>query len=168
MKTLINLSLSVVTIAAGVFMAGCAEETPGEQRSEMNKEIDKVQDKMADAPYEADTRKEWVEERNEVLNDLRSLRNDIEKKLADTNEKLARNDLKPSERDDLNAMKVELEREKTTMDRLVNDVETAREDNWNTVRLDTRRASDEVKNWWAKFKEDIDRSTKSDKDRDGH
>jgi uncharacterized protein (DUF3084 family) len=168
MNTLTNISLAVATVSLGLLYTSCSEDTPAEQRADMNKKLDKVEDKMADAPYNADTRKDWVQERNDVLKDLRDLRDEIDNKLASVNEKLASKDLKASEREDQTAMKTELEKEKTAVDGLISDVENAREDNWNTVKLDTQRASDEVKSWWARFKENVDRKTKADKDRDGH
>jgi chromosome segregation ATPase len=152
----------------GLLCACSSPDTPQEQREDVNKKLDKVEDKMADAPSDADTRQEWEAERNAVLKDLRDLRDQVDRKLGEVNVKLARTDLKPSERTDHVAMKAELEKEKTAIEKLIGDVEDAREDNWNTVRLDMRRATDDLKSWWARFKDDVDRSTDADRDRDGH
>jgi hypothetical protein len=150
-----------------LLFTGCAENTPEEQREETNEKLDKISE-TADNANAADTRAEWEAERNEMLTELRQLRHDIEDQLGKTNEKLARKDLKPSERTDTEALKAELEREKAKMDRLITDIENANETNWATIKLDTRKGADDVRTWWQRFKENVDRGTKADADKDGH
>jgi hypothetical protein len=165
MKRLTYAALAAVTL--GLTLPSCST-TPEEQQEKTAESLDKIEDKMVDATQDADTRAEWEKERSDVLTDLRNLRDDIDKKLNDCNEKLARTDLKASERKDEEAMKAELEREKGIVDGLVKDVENASETTWATVRVDTKNASDKVKDWWTRFKENMDKKTDRDNDGDGH
>jgi chromosome segregation ATPase len=158
----------IAAISLTFLAAGCSNTTPQEQRDTMNNKLEKVEDKMKDANQEADTRQEWVAERNDILQDLRGIRDDIDGQLAKHTEKLAGKDLKTSDRRDHEAMKAELEKEKGIVEGLITNVEGATDATWATVKMDTRKTSDEVKAWWARMKEDMDRKTKADKDNDGH
>lgn len=164
MKTPIHVAVGI--IALGLW--GCSQNDPQEARDRMNDKLDKVEDKMNDANENADTPKEWVTERNDILNDLRDLRNKIETELNTHNEKLASKDLKAADRREHQAMKTELEKEKAIVDGLITNVDGATDASWATVKADTRRASDEVKAWWNRMKENIDRKTDADNDNDGH
>ena len=161
-------AIAFAALALGTAFTGCSDSTPQEARDAMNNKLEHAEDKMTDAPYKADTRQEWVAERNDVLADLRGLRSDIDTKLGTVEVELAAKDLKPSQRQDKAALRDELKKEKDIMERLIGNVEGAREDNWNTVKLDTRRATDEVQSWWARFKDNIDKKTAADHDHDGH
>jgi hypothetical protein len=166
MKRFTYIALASITL--GLTLPGCSSNSPEEQQEKTAEKLDKVEDKMLDADHDADTRAEWEKERTDVLEDLRNLRDDIDKKLSGTNEKLARTDLKTSERRDEEAMKAELEREKGIVAGLIKDVENASETTWAQVRVDTRTASDKVKDWWNRFKDNVDKKTDRDNDNDGH
>ncbi len=169
-KTIENMK-TPLHIAAGIFAIGlcaCSQNDPQEARERMNNQFDKVEDKMNDATNTADTRKEWVEDRNDILDDLRDLRNKIESELASHNEALAGKDLKANDRREHETMKAELEKEKGIVDGLIKNVDGATDSNWETVKADTRTASKEVKDWWNRMKENIDRKTDADNDNDGH
>lgn len=167
MRTTRN-AIAFAALAMSTAFWGCTDSTPQEARDTMNNKLERAEDKMNDAPYKADTREEWVAERNDVLKDLRDLRSDIDTKLGKVEEELAAKDLRPSERQDKAALRDELKKEKDIMEKLVGNVEDARADNWNTVKMDTRRASEEVRSWWVRFKDNIDKKTDADNDHDGH
>ncbi len=166
MNTPKNLGLMATVIAGCLAFASCSD-TPAEQSEEMNAKVDQVQDKMEDASA-APTLAAWENERNDILSDLRGMRDDIDAELGRCNERLAGKGLKPSERTDELAMQAELMREKTTVDELIARVEGSNEGTWVAVKEDTRKASEEVQGWWARFKDNIDKKTRSDKDMDGH
>jgi F0F1-type ATP synthase membrane subunit b/b' len=166
MKTNLSIATGIAAVAFGLW--GCSQSNPQEARDTMNNKLEKIEDKMQDAKVEAETPKEWVSERNDILDDLRSLRDNIDDQLAKHNVKLADKDLKKSERREHEAMKAEFEKEKGIVEGLVKNVEGATDATWATVKVDTRKTSDEVKAWWAKMKEDMDRKTDADKDNDGH
>lgn len=147
-------------------MAGCSN-TPAEQRAETEKKVDKIEDKMADSRM-ADTHVEWEKERADILADLRDLRDNIGSQLSKVNVDLADKKLKPSVRKDKEAMKAELEREKTNVEGLVAKAENATDATWSSTKADLDKASNDVKGWWARFKENIDKKTDADNDKDGH
>lgn len=161
-----NIALVVAAVAGSLTLWSCTD-TPAEQSDEMNAKMDQVQEKMEDASA-APTLAAWENERNDILSDLRSMRDDIDAELGRCNERLAGKGLKPSERTDELAMQAELMREKTTVEELIARVEGSSEGTWVAVKEDTRKASEEVQGWWARFKDNIDKKTRSDKDMDGH
>lgn len=158
--------LAVALLAGGFTMAGCSN-TPAEQRAETEKKVDKIEDKMADSRM-ADTHVEWEKERADILADLRDLRDNIGSQLSKVNVDLADKKLKPSVRKDKEAMKAELEREKTNVEGLVAKAENATDATWSSTKADLDKASNDVKGWWARFKENIDKKTDADNDKDGH
>jgi hypothetical protein len=166
MKTLRDHPFTAVLLAGGLLFAGCST-TPAEQKAETNKELNKIEDKMQDATV-ANTQLAWESDRADVLKDLRDLRDNIESKLAETNVKLADKDLKPSERKDEESMKAELTKEKNIVDGLIQKAENATDPTWESTKAEIRTASDDVKGWWARLKDNIDKKTDADKDHDGH
>jgi hypothetical protein len=166
MKTLRNHPFTAIVLAGGLLFVGCST-TPTEQKAETNKELNKIEDKMEDATV-ANTQLAWEADRADVLEDLRDLRDNIESKLAETNVKLADKDLKPSERKDQEAMKAELTKEKNIVEGLITKAENATDPTWESTKLEIRASSDDVKGWWARFKDNIDKKTDADKDHDGH
>lgn len=158
--------LAIAVLAGGFALTGCGN-SPEEQKLEADKKIEKIEDKMADAKL-ADTPAEWEKERADILADLRGLRDNIEAQLAKTNVDLADKKLKPSVRKEKEALKAELEREKANVDGLVTKAENATDATWSSTKADINKASDDVKGWWARLKENIDKKTAADNDKDGH
>lgn len=167
MKLLTRALFITTALTGGVMLTRCSN-TPEEQKDTMNEKMNKVEDKMEDAKMDAKTPAAWESERTSILNDLRDLRSNIDNKLSSTNEKLAGKGLKPSERKDEEAMKAELEKEKAAVDEQITKVEGADAGTWETVKADSKKASDDVKGWWGRLKENVDKKTSSDKDHDGH
>lgn len=164
----VHTSTASVIAALAICFGSCSQSDPQEARDTMNNKLDKVQDKMQDANREAETAQEWVSERNDILEDLRDLRENIDVQLAKHTEKLAAKDLKATVRREHEEMKAEYEKEKGVVEGLITNVEGATDATWATVKTDTRKTSDEVKAWWTRMKENMDRNTDADKDNDGH
>ena len=158
--------MAIAVLAGGFALAGCSN-TPEEQRVETDQKLDKIEDKMADSKM-ADTGAEWEKERADILADLRGLRDNIEKELAATNVALADTKMKPSVRKEKDALKAELEREKSNVENMIAKAEDATDATWSTAKADINKASDDVKGWWARFKDNIDKKTDADNDKDGH
>lgn len=166
MKTTYYPALAIATLTASLLLAACSN-SPTEQNAKMEKEMDKIEDKMTDSKL-ADSPAAWENEREVILKDLRDLRDNIDRKLARTNEKLTSKDLKPSERADQEALRVELNREKTKVEQTITKAENATDATWNSTKAELRQAADEVQGWWARQMEKIDVETKADNDKDGH
>ncbi len=166
MKTTHYPALAIAAITGSLLLAACSN-SPAEQSADMEKKMDKIEDKMADSKV-ADSPAEWENEREAILKDLRDLRDNIDRKLARTTEKLASKDLKPSERTEQEAMRVELNREKDKVAAAITKAENATDANWNASKAELRQAADEVQGWWARQMEKIDVETKADNDKDGH
>ncbi len=158
--------LAIAVLAGGFALAGCSN-TPAEQRAETEKKVDQIEDKMADAKL-ADTPKEWEKERADILDDLRSLRTDVDQELSKTNVTLADKNTKPSVRKEKEALKAELEREKANLDAMVAKAEAATDATWTTTKVDLDKAANDTRNWWTRFKDNIDKKTAADNDKDGH
>lgn len=155
--------LAVAAVCSGLLMVRCSN-TPEEQRDKMNDKMEKIDQKIDEA--KADVREEWVEEKNEIAKDLRDLQANIDNKLAKTDEKLASKDLKADERAKHEAMRTELQKEKEVVSAQLASVEGSTSGSWNTVKSDARKAMDDIKAWWDKQEEKIDRETT--RDNDGH
>jgi hypothetical protein len=166
MKTYRIIPFTAAILFGSLLFVGCST-TPTEQKAETNKELNKIEDKMEDATV-PNTQLAWEADRADVLEDLRDLRDNIESKLAVTNVKLAEKDLKPSDRKDQEAMKAELTKEKNIVEGLITKAENATDPTWESTKLEIRASSDDVKGWWARFKDNIDKKTDADKDHDGH
>lgn len=154
--------------ALTLMMCACAQNDPQDARATMNDKLDKVEDKMQEANREADTRQEWVTERNDILKELRDLRTRIDDQLARHTERLAAKDLKAADRREHEAMKTEYDKEKAIVEGLIHHVEGATDATWTTVKADTRKGADDVKAWWDRMRENTDRKTDADNDNDGH
>ena len=84
-KTMTTLKQPVMMaslIVGSLLFVRCAN-TPEEQRDNMENKMEKIEDKALDAQTTADNAREWENERNEVLEDLRDLRGNIDDKLAE-------------------------------------------------------------------------------------
>ncbi|MBL0127632.1 MAG: hypothetical protein IPP83_09245 [Flavobacteriales bacterium] len=158
-------TLLAPAIALGLLLPGCSN-TVDEQKAETNAAMAKVQERMDAAS--ARTAATWESERAEMLRDLRQLRDDIDNKLTSSNARLAGKGLKPSERKDEEAMKAELSTEKVKVERLIADVEGANDSTWESVKTSTKKAAEDVKSWWSRLKENVDKKTTRDADHDGH
>lgn len=166
MRTTTSYALAIALVTGSCIFTGCSD-TPAEQQKETENKLDKIEDKMTDAKL-ADTPKEWEKERADILEDLRELRNDIDDELNKVNVALADKDIKPSVRKDKVALKLELEREKANLEGMVTRAEAATDATWTTTRADLDKAANETKGWWARQKENIDKKTDADNDKDGH
>ena len=167
LKTMKALTRNIWMAAAfgGSLLLWSCAETPAEQAEDTSDQMQKIAD---DAEVNAASMKEWEDERNAILADLRSLRDDIDKELDKTNEELAKKDLKTSDRTKHEAMKAELEREKGLVDGTITDLEGATPETRETVRIRAEQTRTEVKTWWEKVKEEQDQHTEADYDKDGH
>ena len=147
-------------------MASCGN-TAQDQSDKMENQMEDVQKDLNEVST-ADTRAEFERERNDVLNDLRQMRDDIDKELSNTNERLAKTDLKAEKRASQEALKAELVDQRTRVEGLIANVEGSAQGTWISVKEETKRASDEVGNWWMRTKDNVDKMTDMDKDKDGH
>jgi uncharacterized protein (DUF3084 family) len=165
MKTPTTLVLAT-TLVGGLFLASCGN-TAQDQSDKMENKMEGVQEDLNETSA-ADTRAEFERERNDVLSELRTMRDDIDSELARTNERLAKKDLKADKRVEQEALKVELVDQKGRVEVLIANVEGSQEGTWISVKETTKRSADEVGNWWTRTKDNIDKMTDADNDKDGH
>lgn len=165
MKTPTTLVLAT-TLVGGLFLASCGN-TAQDQSDKMENKMEGVQEELNEASA-ADTRAEFERERTDVLNELRRMRDNIDAELANTNERLAKTDLKADKRAEQEALKVELVDQKARVEGLIANVEGSQEGTWISVKEETKRTSDEVGSWWVRTKDNVDKLTDMDKDKDGH
>lgn len=157
--------LLATTIAGGMLLVGCSN-TAENQADKMENKMDNVQDDL-DAAAEAETRKAYESERSSALDKLYSFRENIDRELVNVNERLATKDLKADKRAEQEALKVELETQQAEVARVITSVENSQQGTWISVKEETREASDKMEDWWIRTKDNIDGSTRTDKDRDG-
>ncbi|MFZ1331257.1 MAG: hypothetical protein WAR83_03670 [Flavobacteriales bacterium] len=163
MKT-IKSNLLMASIVAGSFMVVSCNETPAEQRDDMNDKVEKIEDKAQDAMGDRD----WESERNEIREDFRDLQTKIDNKLAEVNEDLTKTDLKADVRAKKEAMKVELIREKDMIAEKMRNVDGATNETWDMTKSDVENTKRDIDSWWEKQKENVDVKTDADNDNDGH
>lgn len=161
-----TISLMAVALTGGLLITGCSS-SPEELKENMNDKMENVQKQINELPSEP-TVADWESERNDVLQELRDLRETIDRRLSSSNEKLAGKNLKPSERTDEMAVQAELIREKDRVEVAIANVESAETGTWISIKEDTRKTTNEVKDWWSRLKENVDKKTDADKDNDGH
>jgi outer membrane murein-binding lipoprotein Lpp len=166
MTTPRSKKLLLAAFVGSLLLAACTN-SPTEQKEETNKAIDKIEDKMTDSQMAGST-SEWEKERADILADLRGLRDNIGKDLAANKVDLADMKMKPSVREDKEALKVELKREKAKVDAMMVKAEGATDATWRTTKADLQKGAEDVKGWWARLKENVDKKTDSDNDNDGH
>jgi hypothetical protein len=65
-------------------------------------------------------------------------------------------------------MKTELEQEKTKVSAELDKVGNASADTWTDVKTEANKTADDVKSWWGKLKDNVDKKTDADNDNDGH
>ena len=159
------MQLTLAIMAGSLFLASCTNTT-AEQKQETDKKLDKLEDRVADVT--AAKPATWEDERRDILRDLQDLRNSIDKKLEETNAKLEDKKLSASDRTEAAAFKVELTREKAAVADLIKQAEDSDESTWDKTKAAVKRGSDDVKAWWARLKDNVDKKTDSDKDNDGH
>ncbi|MEO5585718.1 MAG: hypothetical protein ABIQ75_09700 [Flavobacteriales bacterium] len=155
-----------LTALAGTLIFMSCSNTPAEQQEKVNDKLENVKQKADDMNAEAGA--QFDRDRQAVVDDLTDLRNDIDNKLKETNDKLAKKDLKPSERKEAETMKAELEQEKAKVDAEMGRVTNATAETWNDVKVGANKTSEDVKSWWGRLKENVDKKTGSDHDNDGH
>ena len=165
MNTYAQKGILITALIGSLIFMGCSN-TPAEQQDKTDNKLENVKDKVNDMNAEAGA--QFDKDRKAVVDDLTDLRNNIDQKLTDTNDKLAKKDLKPSERTEAQAMKAELEQEKAKVDAEMAKVQSSTSETWNDVKAEANKTSDDVKSWWGRLKENVDKKTKSDKDNDGH
>jgi len=144
---------------------GCSN-TAEDQAEKMENKMGNVQDELNDAS-EADTRAAYERERGDALDKLQGFRSNIDRELANVNERLVSKDMKADKRSEQEALKVELETQQAEVGRLITKVENSQQGNWVSVKEETREGSDQVEGWWNRTKDNVDKMTKSDKDKDG-
>jgi len=164
MKTTPTLLLAM-TITGGMLLTGCGN-TAEKQADKMENKMDNVQDDL-DAAAEAETRAAYERERGDALDKLYTMRDNIDRELANVNERLAAKDLKADKRAEQAALKTELEGQQTEVGRVITRVEGSQQGTWISVKEDTRKASEKIEDWWDRTKDNIDKMTRSDKDKDG-
>ena len=158
--------VTAIAVLTGSLLFTSCTNTPAEQKQETDKKLDKLEDRVADVT--AAKPATWEDERRDVLHDLQDLRNSIDKKLEETNAKLEDKKLKPADRTEATAFKEELNDEKNAVARLIKQAEDSDESTWDKTKATIKLGSDDVKAWWARLKDNVDKKTDSDKDNDGH
>jgi outer membrane murein-binding lipoprotein Lpp len=155
--------LIATTIAGGLLLMGCSN-TAENQAEKMENKMDNVQDKLDDAA-EAETRAKYESERADALDKLYDMRDNIDRELVKVNERLATKEMKADKRAEQEALKAELENQRTEVARVITHVESSQQGTWISVKEDTRKASEKFEDWWDRTKDNMEDATKSDKDR---
>lgn len=156
--------LGTALVGSLLFMS--CSNTPAEQQDRMNEKMEDVQDKIDN--MDASARSTFEADRKAVTDELLSLQDNIDNKLKEVNDKLAKTDLKAGERTEAEAMKAELAQEKAQVSTELDKVRNATSDTWTDVKAEANKASEDVKGWWEKLKDNVDQKTDADKDNDGH
>lgn len=154
------------TMICSLLLTACSN-TAEEAQDKMENKLENVQEDLNEAT-EAETRKAYEADRNDVLTDLRGMRDDIERELGALNERLLSKDLKNEKRTEQEALKAELESQKEEIGYLITRVEDSDQGTWISVKEDTRSLGDKIEARWNKMKDGVDKQTDADKDKDGH
>ena len=166
MRSMNNTALLTAAVLGSVMLARCGN-TPDEQKVEMDTAVESVKQDIAELPSNTAS-EEWKVERTAILTELYALRTGIELKLASTRERIATRVSTAAARAEEEAMRVELVRELSKVNDLIKNVEAATPTTWDTVKADTREATNAVNAWWKRLKDNVDKGTKADNDNDGH
>lgn len=107
-------------------------------------------------------------ERQKVAEELKDLRGDVEERLVDVNNKLARTDLDKATRKAVEEERDTLIGLRERIDGSLRQVEGADETTWQSVKEGVRNTLTDVKDWFKRQAEKVDKETKADADDDGH
>lgn len=158
----ITHQLATVLLSSGL-LAACGTEagTETERRQEQ------MQENRTEM-NQADTKREWLKERDEAMNELADLRETMADRLERERKRLADGIKNAEKRVECERHIAELEQNIARIDASKTGLGTATVDNWDNMKRDMRKATDETKSWWDRQKDWVDQQTDADKDQDGH
>jgi len=158
----ITHQLATVLLSSGL-LAACSTEA--------GTETERRQEQMQENRSEmnaADTKREWMKERDEAMKELADLRENMADRLERERKRLADGIKDAEKRVECERHIAELEQNIARIDASTTGMSTATADNWDSMKRDMRKATDETKSWWERQKDWVDQQTDADKDQDGH
>jgi chromosome segregation ATPase len=144
-------------------LAACGSEA-GKETERTTEQMQENKKEMA----EADTKKEWLNERDEARKELADLRESMSVRLERERTRLADGIKDAGKKKECETHIAELEKNIARIDASSTRVGKATQETWEDIKRESRQAADETKSWWARQKEWIDKQTDADKDHDGH
>lgn len=106
--------------------------------------------------------------KEEAARELRELREKLTMESARAEERLKDPALSAADRTEWEASKKDISEQIDRLDAQLEDVDSATEETWKDVKVGTKKAADDVGNWFQRQAEKIDKKTKADNDKDGH
>lgn len=150
----------------GLFTMACSN-TAAEQKEETTEALDRIEEKITDAntsPAEL----AWEAERSAIVEDLQRLLKDITNKLDETTANLENRRLTVNERAEREGLKAELIKEKKLVEDMISDAGNSTYPTWSSTRTGLQKGLDDTKAWWSRLKDNVDKKTDADNDKDGH
>ena len=157
-----TLHLATLLLSGGL-LAACGTEA--------GKETERRQEQMQENKAEmneADTKQEWLRERDEARKELADLRENMSDRLERERKRLADGIKDGEKRAECERHIAELQQNIARIDASTTGLSTATDKTWESIKRESRQAADETKSWWDRQKEAIDKKTDADKDKDGH
>jgi len=142
-------------------------KTPDEQPTYANTTEENVRKDIPKLPNNTAS-EGWNAESAAMHAELHALRSPIEQRLASSKERIAAKRMSAAARANEKAISVELARELDTLGDLIKNAEGATPSTWDTVKVDAREATNTGNARWKWLKDNVDRTTLSDNDTDGH
>lgn len=158
----INHHLATLLISSGL-LAACGTEA-GKETERTNDQMQENRKEM----NEADTKSEWLEERDEARAELMDLRSNMSDRLERERKRLADGIKDSKKRAEAEQHVRELEQNIARIDASTTGLSGATNETWEQVKRDAREVADTTKSWWGRQKEWIDKQTNADNDHDGH
>ena len=146
----------------GLFLTQCSnanedDRTPAPSTTVVTEEV------AEDQPDEV-----WTRERETAVSELKGLRKDVEERILDVNGRLQRNDLSSATRKAVEEERESLLDLRKRIDRSIEDVEGADQSTWQNIKEGVNNTTRDVRDWFKKMGEKVDKETKADADDDGH
>ncbi len=155
--------LLATVLLSGGLLAACGTEA-GKETERTTEQLQENKKELA----EADTKKEWINERDEAREELARLRETLSDRLERERKRLADGIKDAEKKKECETHIAELEKNIVRIDASSTRVGEATEETWQDIKRGSRQAADETKGWWDRQKEWIDKQTDADKDHDGH
>ncbi len=156
-------SILLGTAFTALLLSSCGRE-PGN-------ETDRVQDQMQENSKEiasADDARELMNERQEAVRELASLREKLDARLIREEKRLADGIKDKERRTECETHIAELRTNIARIDATVGSVEGSSDTDWQRIKSESHTMMDSTNTWFDRQLEKIDRETNADADKDGH
>lgn len=152
MRTIAFAAASAISIS--LLLVACGEEKPTSSE-ELQARVDVAMENLR-------------KDKEDLTAELRALREDLAVERTRAEERLKDPKLTAEQRKEWGAFKDDVDTQISRIDRHLEDVGSATAETWEKVKAATKKAAEDVGDWFRRQAEKVDRKTRTDLDNDMH